>query len=162
LEYAALIVFTASPATDGTPWQEYKRPDAGRAQIYYADDFQGISEWMVCKAKPPVAAATADRLTGTAPLTVAFDASSSYDPAGPDVGHLEAYEWDFGDGVHTTRTDALTEHEFTTEGDYEVTLVVTDDDGLTSDPFTISINVESGPIVDPELTCQVTPLTSTG
>lgn len=44
---------------------------------------------------PPVAVATADKIEGSAPLTVQLDASGSYDPEGRP---LSEYYWMFGDG----------------------------------------------------------------
>jgi len=53
-----------------------------------------------------------------------FDASGSYDP---DGGAIVSYAWDFGDG--STSTDVATSHAYSSEGQYTVTLVVTDDEG---------------------------------
>jgi|UPI0008355416 PKD repeat protein len=81
----------------------------------------------------PVAMATADPDTGTAPLQVAFTGSGSTD----DVG-VVSYAWDFIDGGTSTETDPT--YTFTTPGTYEVTLTVTDAGGLTSmDTVTIQV-----------------------
>ena len=56
---------------------------------------------------------------------VMFDASSSYDID----GEIISYEWDFGDG--TTGTGEIIYHKYCTNGTYDVTLTVRDDDGLT-------------------------------
>ena len=64
--------------------------------------------------------------------TVAFNASESYDPDGT----IESYTWNFGDG--TNGTGETTNHSFTDDGIYTVTLTVTDDDDLQD---TISTNV---------------------
>jgi len=65
---------------------------------------------------------------GAAPLTVSFDAGTSYDPDGTIV----SYSWDFGDGE--TDTGVTTSHTFTTTTaqTYTVTLTVTDDNGATA------------------------------
>lgn len=85
---------------------------------------------IVCLAStPPVAQFT---YTPEKPLvneTVIFDASESYDP--DPNGTIVSYEWDFGDGspIETLPTP-LVEHVYSAPGNYTVTLVVTDDEGL--------------------------------
>ncbi len=62
---------------------------------------------------------------------VTFDATASYDPYGPyDGGEIVSYNWDFGDG--STGTESIISHTYSTLGDYEVNLTLTDDDGATS------------------------------
>lgn len=71
-------------------------------------------------AMPPVAVISATMNY----LTITVDASMSYDPDGTVV----SYAWDFGDGAVS---DAVsTEHVYAGPGDYTLTLVVTDNDGL--------------------------------
>ncbi len=83
--------------------------------------------------QPPVADAGGP-YTGTLGQAVAFDGSASADPDGT----LSAYTWDFGDG--TTATGANPSHTYTTEGTYNVTLTVTDNDGvMDSDSTTATI-----------------------
>ena len=84
---------------------------------------------------PPVAVASSDITTGEAPLTVSFTGSTSTDDTG-----VVSYAWDFGDGG--TATDANTIYVFNTEGTYEVSLTVTDAEGLV-DSTTITITVGS-------------------
>jgi hypothetical protein len=66
----------------------------------------------------------------TYPITgenVTFDASNSYDPDGTII----SYEWNFGDG--TTGMGMLVNHSYSLEASYDVTLQVTDNDGLSDD-----------------------------
>lgn len=84
----------------------------------------------------PIALFTANPYAGTAPLEVQFDASESFDPDGTIV----SYEWSLGDG-NTASTVQVT-HTFEAEGQYEVTLTVTDDDGA-QDQLTVLIQVVS-------------------
>jgi PKD repeat protein len=72
---------------------------------------------------PPVAIASSDVSNGSAPLTVNFDGSASYDPD----GRVDSYSWDFGDG--TTGSGAKPSHAYTKPGVYEALLTVTDDGG---------------------------------
>ena len=57
---------------------------------------------------------------------VTFNATASYDPDRSIV----SYMWDFGDG-NVTVAGAVITHAYTAEETYNVTLTVTDDDGLT-------------------------------
>jgi len=67
---------------------------------------------------------------------VTFSASVG-DPDGKVVG----YHWDFGD--KTCSTNASPTHLFPDDGTYTVTLVVTDDDGAQSPPYTHEITVRN-------------------
>ena len=58
--------------------------------------------------------------------TVTFNASLST----PNGGTITSYTWDFGDG-NITVAGAVITHAYTAEGTYNVTLTVTDDEGLT-------------------------------
>ncbi len=82
---------------------------------------------------PPVVVAEATPVSGTAPLTVQFSGSNSYDDS-----EITAYLWDFQDG--TTSVEINPVHIYGTEGTYNVTLTVTDDTGNAS-VATISITV---------------------
>lgn len=91
---------------------------------------------------PPTAIAEAVPVSGAAPLSVQFTGSNSFD----DVG-IESYEWDFDDGSPTSN-EVNPEHVFTLPGTYEVSLTVTDADGLTdTDIITINVSTENEPPV---------------
>ena len=75
---------------------------------------------------PPVARFTANPESGSAPLTVSFDASASSDP---DAGDTLSYSWDFGDG--TSDTGVALCHTYNLKGSYVVTLTVHDSIGST-------------------------------
>lgn len=78
----------------------------------------------------PVAMFTAEPLSGTAPLTVSFDASSSTD----EDGFITDFAWDWdGDGFDDNNGQGLVspEHTFMVAGEFTVRLTVTDDGGLT-------------------------------
>ena len=70
--------------------------------------------------QPPVAAFTST----AAQLTVTVDAGPSTDPENAITG----YAWNFGDGA--TGTGEVDEHNYAAPGSYQVTLTVTDDEGL--------------------------------
>lgn len=84
--------------------------------------------------KPPQAAFTTTPDTGTAPLTVVFDASNSSDAD----GIIQAYTWDFGDG--DISSGQVVSHTFTTAGTFTATLLVVDDRGA-ADVSSTTINV---------------------
>jgi PKD repeat protein len=83
--------------------------------------------------QPPVAEAGPDQ--GAHPgAKVSFDGSGSYDVDGTIV----SYEWDLGDG--SSASGALVEHAYASQGNYSVSLTVTDDDGATgTDSAAVSV-----------------------
>ncbi|NUO96699.1 MAG: lectin, partial [Nonomuraea sp.] len=91
----------------------------GNNQALYRIEYIGKAN------RNPVAKASADRLSGPAPLSVTFSAAGSADPEG---GAL-TYAWDFGDGG--TATTANPSHTYTADGTYTATLTVRDPEGLT-------------------------------
>lgn len=74
----------------------------------------------------PLASFTASPSSGTAPLQVNVDASTSTDPD----GSISSYAWDFGDG--TQASGQTTSHTYTSVGTYTLRLTVTDDQGLSN------------------------------
>ncbi|MCF7845721.1 MAG: PKD domain-containing protein [Candidatus Peribacteraceae bacterium] len=79
-------------------------------------------------------------VTGPAPLSVEFDATSSVDPD----DNIVKYEWDFdGDGLWDDEGSSTT-YEFRDAGEYESVLRVTDADGNESrSEITISVDEEN-------------------
>ena len=90
----------------------------------------------------PEVTASANPLTGAAPLPVAFTSTAT----DPDGGTL-AYAWDFG--VPGTTTDTSTQpspsYTYANQGTYTATLTVTDGQGgTTSKSFTIRVTAPAG------------------
>ncbi len=104
----------------------------------------------------PYAFFTPSTLGGTAPLTVDFDASTSYDPDGTIV----KYEWDFdGDGFYEfdTGDDPFTSWDYNDPGVYDMKLRVTDNSGGAGIAgVTISVyleeNLEPNAVIMPDAT----------
>ena len=110
--------------------------------IFYADIGSGNVQRLRYAAgnRAPTAVATADKLAGNAPLTVAFDGSGSFDLDDEPL----TYAWNFGDGG--TSTVAKPSHTFTGSAAYTVRLTVTDQLGATG-TTTLTINTGNNPPV---------------
>jgi len=74
-----------------------------------------------------------------APCTVHLNASGSYDPDGSIV----RYEWDFGDGVRQSANRNWINHPFTRDRMYQVTLIVVDNRGATSRPYSQRVIIQN-------------------
>jgi hypothetical protein len=74
------------------------------------------------KVIPTTAAFTTSATTGLIPMTFLFQDQST--------GYILTWAWNFGDG--TTSTSQNPSHTYTVEGNYTVTLTVTDKCGVTS------------------------------
>jgi glucose/arabinose dehydrogenase len=103
-------------------------------------DFEGTIKRIVYTPgnASPSAVLGATPTSGLTPLRVQFQASGSTDPDGDAL----SYEWDFGDGTHSTARDP--EHTYTERGTYTARLTVSDGRGL-SDTETVTIAVSSHP-----------------
>ena len=100
--------------------------------IYRIDYVEGV--------RAPVSRATADKTSGPAPLTVAFDGSTSFDgDTGTSAGLT--YAWDF-DGNDTVDSTAVSpSHTYTTAGTYTARLTVTSATGRSG---TTSLTITAG------------------
>jgi len=76
--------------------------------------------------RSPVASFTENATIVSQDEAIHFDASESHDPDGTIV----SYSWDFGDG--NTAVDVEVDHAYSEDGNYIVTLTVTDDDGASA------------------------------
>ena len=86
----------------------------------------------------PIANFTATPDSGSAPLTVLLDATTSSDIDGT----IQSYNWDFGDTQ--TGTGNTISHVFDTAGIYLVQLIVTDDSAASDTAFlTITVTADS-------------------
>ncbi len=78
--------------------------------------------------REPVAAIESDHIAGAAPLTVNFKGDATKDPDGDDI----TYEWSFDDDELVQSEEVNPTYTFEKPGSYDVSLAVTDKDGLTS------------------------------
>ena len=95
-------------------------------------DYSSVGQYAItgsvsaADGQPPVALAAATPTSGTAPQTVNFSSSGSYDPDGSAI----TYSWNFGDGSALS-TAANPSHVYAA-GNYTATLTVTDASGAAS------------------------------
>ena len=90
----------------------------------------------------PTASFIAMPLSGSAPLLVALDASSSTD----SDGSIASYSWSSSDGQSATSSTAS--FSFSEVGSYIITLTITDDDGDTgSESQTVTVQENQSPTV---------------
>jgi len=82
----------------------------------------------LARANPPVATFTYEPLNPLVQQTITFTASNSHDLD----NDISSYEWDFKDGNITPTSNPVISHAFSTSGVYNVTLTVTDSEGLSS------------------------------
>ena len=94
--------------------------------------------------QPPANVIPAASFTYT-PTTVYVNTTevSFTDTSTDEDGTIASWSWDFGDT--TTSTVQNPTHTYTAIGTYTVTLIVTDDDGNASDPYTTDITVGYNP-----------------
>jgi glucose/arabinose dehydrogenase/PKD repeat protein len=107
--------------------------------LFYVDMEGGTLHRIIYTAanQPPTAHISASPTAGNAPLTVAFDGSTSIDPEGRPL----TYSWDLnGDGTFGDATGPTASHTYTSSGIYTASLRVTDDQGAT-DTTSVTITV---------------------
>ncbi len=131
------ITFLGGNASSSTPTWLFSGCEVF---AWHAAAWAGFEAWVhyaIPENKKPTALFThteAEEL-----LTIDFDASESDD----EDGEVVSYAWDFdGDGSVDSNTGPFVSHKFEKRGTYEVRLVVTDDDGDDSAPFTATVTVE--------------------
>lgn len=111
-------------------------------------DNDGLSDsasvWVQVTNELPLASAQADITSGFAPLSVNFSGNGSSDSDGTIV----TYAWDFGD--NNQASGSTTNHIYTTPGNYQATLTVTDNAGATNST-SISIQVfDANEVIAPD------------
>jgi glucose/arabinose dehydrogenase len=90
--------------------------------------------------RTPTAVMSAHPTSGVAPLEVSFGGSGSRDPDGDPL----SYTWDFGDESAATK-GVTASHTYTTNGLFDVQLVVDDQEGGTNSA-TLTIQVGNPPV----------------
>jgi len=120
----------ANSSTQSTMTHVYKTQGNKNVTLTVTDNYGFTNTaWQVVTVQPapPVALFNWDPLAPLVNEAVTFDASASYDVDGSILN----YGWNFGDGNTATTGNPITIHNYNATGDYNVTLTVTDNDGLT-------------------------------
>ncbi len=102
----------------------------------------------------PVAVLSVSPQSGTAPVTVTADSSSSYETG----GSIASRKIDFGDG--TTANTVTASHTYNSAGNFTVTLTVTDASGKTASA-TKAVSISASTAPTPVAVLNVTPQTGT-
>jgi PKD repeat protein len=95
-------------------------------KLTVTDDDGATASTTAAKAvanRPPTASFTENATTLYRGEVIRFNATESFDPD----GYIASYLWSFGDG--TNATGVIVDHVYIDDGNYTVTLTVTDDDG---------------------------------
>jgi len=98
-------------------------------------DGETKTNYITVTVAPPVANFTGTPTSGTAPLTVNFTDSSTNSPT--------SWSWNFGDGGASTAQNPS--HQYTSAGNYTVSLTATNAGGSDGETKTNYITVTSGP-----------------
>ncbi len=115
-------------ATETDPTHLYSSPGNYTMTLKVTDDdgaTSSVSRTIWVKDSPPSASFSWTIDDNKTASTISFQ-STSYD----EEGGIQSYLWDFGDG--NTSTLPAPTHTYDSEGDYEVNLTVTDDNGRPS------------------------------
>jgi PKD repeat protein len=89
------------------------------------------SKTITVTSRAPQADIVANVVSGSAPLEVTFNATTSSDPDNGD--NISNYSWNYGDGspIESNSSYSIRTHTFNVEGTYNTVLTVTDQYGLT-------------------------------
>lgn len=116
--------------------------------LFYVD-FDGGTIRRIEYSADPTARATASPTSGPTPLTIDFDGSASSDPSGGSL----SYAWDLdGDGAYDDSAAAQPSYTYTTAGDYNVGLRVTNPQGASDtldQPLLVSVGSTPPPTNTP-------------
>jgi PKD repeat protein len=126
-------------STAANPSHSYSSADTYTVQLTVTDndgDSDTVSAPVTVTAPAPNTAPTADFTYSCNGLACSFT-----DASGDSDGTIAFWSWDFGDGNGSTAQSPS--HTYGAENTYDVTLVVTDNDGATSDPVHVIITVKN-------------------
>lgn len=150
--YTWTVVGTATVMYGATPSCTFATPGTYHVQLVVTDTIGQLSVYdevlvAVSDITDPVANAGPDQIVNIG-TQATFDGTGS-----SDNGAVTEYTWTFIDGVLRTLTGATPSYTFTVDGDYVVTLTVSDaEDNTATDTMVVHVNVapeaDAGPDVD--------------
>jgi PKD repeat protein len=137
----------ATSLSAGTYYLRISGIGAGDPKMSGYSDYGSVGNYLITGSlasgaigkRAPSAVATANVISGTAPLVVAFSAAGSNDSDGSIVG----YRWDFGNGASSSAMNPS--YTYNVAGSYTAVLTVTDNDQLTG---TANVSVTVGNAVN--------------
>jgi len=136
-----ILVYTPTPSLAEPPEVAMVYADQSGAQyLYYASYNWTGTIPTATPGTPPVAAFSANPVSGTAPLTVRFTETST--------GRPTQWSWTFGDG--STSIDRNPEHTYATPGTYTVSLTAGNAFGSDTEEKAgyITVNVPPAPVAN--------------
>ncbi len=150
-------VTTTTDATTSTTTHSYTKAGTFTVTLVVSDDQSDESDPVSQMVTVPMVNTTAPMAIITGPtsgspnVAVTFDGSTS-----TPTGSITNYAWNFGDGMTVMGSDkGVVQHTFTTAGQFDVTLEVTDSD-MQNDTAELHIAIGSaGPLA----ICQWSPTT---
>jgi len=142
VNYGTRTKWNSTYPTGGNYWSDYTGADLfhGSNQNLNGSDGIGDTPYIAGGAKdyyplmhpytpvPPIAKFTYTPENPVRNEIIIFNASTSYKVNGT----IANYKWNFDDGNTTATTNPIITHSYANYGNYTVTLVITDNDGLAS------------------------------
>jgi PGF-pre-PGF domain-containing protein len=131
---------SSGTTTNGAASTTFTPSATGNATVNVTVDNEILSFPLVVPPDPPVAGFSAGPLTGTPPLNVTFNDTST--------GTITAWNWSFGDGEWFNTTDSALKnatHTYSSTGTYTVNLTVSNSAGSNTSSKADYITVSTSP-----------------
>ncbi|MBK27072.1 MAG: hypothetical protein CME70_23915 [Halobacteriovorax sp.] len=139
---------TGVSSSESSPSYTFENPGQYDVNLTVTDDlglFSKSSIQITVKGDndAPIASFTNSQDRGNPPVVISFDAAGS-----SDDNSISSYSWNFGDGTTVTNRLSAIDHIFNGVGAFNVSLIVTDDEGVSSTTFQKTIFINTPPIAN--------------